>query len=180
MKTIRDPKGNELKTVLLQVLEKDEQGPVMLRVRRDHEKIDLTDETHREFWMAWVPVDKVLGEMRLDDILSEYTTLKELSEQRNAAKAQLDRDIATIQHEHEKLEAEAKTKTEELRRLQRERDPERVAFLVAEAVKERTTTLEDQIRRQAGDIVERDRWIAELRESKRRLKEANDRLKERK
>lgn len=180
MKTIRDPKGNELKIVLLQVLEKDEQGPLALRVRRDHEKIDLTDEGHREFLMVWTPVNAVLGEMRIGDIVSEYETLKELNEQRQAMKAQLDRDIAAIQHEHEKLEAEMKTKTEELRKLQRERDPERVAFLVAEAVKERTATLENQIRRQAADIVERDRWVAELRESKKRLKEANDRLKDRK
>lgn len=178
IKPVRDPEGNALKRVLLQVLDSDAQGPISLAVRRDHERIDLADERQRKFLIVWVSEDQVLGELQLTDLIDEFDKLKRVNEERLETKAQLDRDIENIRREQDTLERKNKELTESLRVLQKERDPERFGLAVADAVKVRTATLEDQINRQAAEKVALQREIEELRASKRKLKEANERLKE--
>lgn len=176
--SVKDPSGNPLKLVLLQIIDSDEQGPITLRARLDDEQISLANERQRKFLMVWTAVDNDCGLVDLANVYQEFEILKAQNEVRKETKAQLDRDIANIQRDVERLERENKDKTEELRQLHKERDPERIAVLVAHSVKERTATLEDQIRAQATEKANLQREIDELRASKRRLKEANERLKD--
>lgn len=100
------------------------------------------------------------------------------SDEREALKVQLDRDIAQIQRELNVLSAENDAKTEELRKLQRERDPERIARAVDDAVKARTSALEAELVKYKDLLAGAHGEIRELKESKRRLKEANECLKQ--
>lgn len=173
---MKDPKGNELKVVLLQVMDKDEQGPLTLRVRYDHERIDLTNERDRTFLVMWTPVDSVLGEMRINDV---YDELQEVKAQQIAMKSGLvdqDRAIEATRRDLAAMEAENKTKTEALRVLQKERDPDRLEAMVAA----RTVILNDKLTTAHAENADLKRWIEELRAAKKRLKEANERLKENK
>ena len=148
MKTLRDPQGRELKLVLFQVVDRDANGPRTLRVRHDHEKIDIANatEAERTFLLVWVPVNEVLGEMQMSDIFRDYEEVKEKAAALHAQVVQTNRDIDNVRREHASLSEELKTKTEALRALQKERDPERVNTLIASAVKVQTAALEDQVR----------------------------------
>jgi len=175
---VKDPQGIPLKRVLLQVIDSDAEGAIMLRARRDTERIDISDERKNKFLLVWCPEDTVLGEVDLAEMYDEFQTLKARMDAHLSQKEQLERDIDNVRRDFDTLTRENKEKTEALRVLQKERDPERFTIAVAQAIKERTASLEDQIRQQAADKVAMQREIDELKASKRRLKEANERLKD--
>lgn len=175
---VRDSAGTELKPALLQILDKDADGPILLRARRPHETIELTDERRRSFLVVWAPVDQSLGEVQLNQLYEDFEALKESHEQAKAAKAQIARDIENIERDVKGLEAENKGLVESLRQLHKERDPSRLDAMVKDAVEKRTAALTAELAKARADIAERDREIAELKASKKKLKEANERLKE--
>ena len=174
MAALKDPKGNPLKIVLLQILEADVQGPILLRVRRDHEQIDLADERRNKFLVVWVSEDQVLGELQLNDLYEDFEKVKEQAAIRESAKVELDHQIAAISHEMTALTEENRVKTEALRVLQKERDPHRLEVLV----QVRTLKLEDEMLRARAEAAELRSEVAELRAAKKRLKAANEKLKE--
>ena len=173
MKMIRDPEGRELRLVYFEYVGVDDLGSFTLRIRSSEDVETMPDRAEAlraKFITAWVPLTE---EQR-----------QNLRKDPKVALSQALVDAPYLEASHLRktisdLEEELATKTEELRRLQRERDPDRVAAAVAAAVKEQTAALEDQVRRQAAEKVELQREIEELKASKRRLKEANERLKER-
>lgn len=175
---VLDPEGVKLKRVLLQILESDHNGPRVLCVRHDDETMSLVDPAHRRFLLVWVPENIQLGEISFAEIYDKYLALKVLEVEREAERTDLNRQIASVERDIAAQEAELKTKTEELRKLQRERDPARLEAMVAAAV----TAAEDKAHSTIGglrsQLAEVRRENEELRASKRKLKEANDRLKE--
>lgn len=70
-------------------------------------------------------------------------------------------------------------KTNALRELQRERDPSRIEALVAERVKSATATLDSALSQARRQCESAQREIEELRASKKKLREALERAKER-
>lgn len=180
MKVIRDPKGNALKLVLLQVLDRDEQGPLTLRCRRDHESIDLAGQDSRDlkFWVAWVCEDDVLGELQITDVYREMEAAKQDLDKATSEIIEAKQQLNTFSRELAKLQLADVAKTEELRKLQRERDPARFDASVAAAVELQTAKLESNIHSLRKMLADSQREVEELRVSKRKLKEANDRLKE--
>ena len=177
MRKVHDAEGNELKLAIFQVTDRDEQGPTRLRVLRDHEVVDLSKEENPTFMHAWVHVNGVLGEMRMSDLLHDFEELKVTAKDLAAQRVEQDRAIKGLQREVDAVQEENRVKTEELRRLQRERDPERVEKLVQERIMAATEDLRKELVTRNLEIGERNREIRELKESKRRLKEANERLK---
>lgn len=166
--TIKDPKGNDLVPILLQVMEADARGPVVLRQRFDDETVSMVDVPPEsgadqvQMYMVWAPKLGGLGMFKLS---------------RDQQRIELDQLIARVQREASTIQ-DNRVKTDALRELQRERDPDRVAAAVANAVEVRTATLQAEITQLKASVVERDREIAELKASKKRLKEANERLKD--
>lgn len=178
-RTIRDPDGVELKKVLLHVVEEDGQGPLMLRVRRDHEKIELSDDPDRvdKFLIAWSPVNSVFGELRLSDIFTDLEEVKAKQELLSAERVQQAARLRAAEQSLQSMEEENRVKTEALRVLQKERDPERIVALVRERVEQATEALAAELRQAKVDAEALQREVAELRTAKKRLKEANERLK---
>jgi hypothetical protein len=173
-----DPDGIKLKRMLLQVIDRDERGPRTLCTRHDHETIDLTDVDHRSFIIVWVPETITLGDVSLAQIYNEFQNLKVINAQRELERVELSREIRDVERDIERAQAENKTKTEALRDLQRERDPERLEATLRARVEGRTASYQETLRQAMQKLDEQKREIEELRASKRKLKEANDRLKE--
>ena len=180
-KAVRDPKGNELKMIVLQVMERGDQGPTMLRVRYDHETVELegTTEIQREFMLVWTPIHAVLGEMRLEDIANELIVAR-------AEIASCTESIETVTHDNRSLreqlgraQGELTEKTSALREIQKERDPARFD----RAVQARTAELEAKVTAVASagatEVATLRSRVAELEASKRKLREALDRAKDR-
>jgi chromosome segregation ATPase len=180
MSAVKDPAGNPLKRVLLQVIDSDEKGPITLRARLDHEKIDITDERQRKFYMVWVTEDQELGVVWLNDLVKEFYKLKEIFKQREDQASQLTHQIDFVKHEFDSLRADNDRKTEALRVLQRERDPTRFDASIAERIAERTKALEDKLSQANMSLAKQRSEIEELKASKKRLREALDRAKEKK
>lgn len=178
MKTIKDPDGKPLKRVLLQVMDTDVQGPRTLVVRRDHEKIDLGDERQRTFLMVWISEDQVLGELRLTDILAEHDEVKEANGKLVAAKVEWERTEIKLRAELAEFAHDLDTKIEELRALQRERDPERVERMVAERTAAKTKELEGKLATAQALATSQESEINELRAAKKKLRERIDRLEQ--
>lgn len=182
-KPLRDHKGNELKLVLLQVMERGEQGPTLCRVRYDHEVIDVgnASEIQREFLMVYTLVDSVLGELRMGDLkgtpeeLLEYRDL--LLKAREEIKATKN-VLATAERHALEQDAELREKTNALRDLQRERDPNRLEATVAARVESATEQWRGQETAYRAEIATLKSRVAELEASKRKLREALDRAKE--
>lgn len=173
---IKDPSGHPMKQVVLQVTDTDLVGPRSFRALRDDETVNLAETKNREFIIVWVREDgRLISENKLID---DYHELLVLATRRQEEKAQLDRDIDNVKIGLGKLESENKIKTEELRVLRRERDPERIGYQIAEAVKNQTASLEQNIATLRADKANMQLEINELKYSKRKLKEANERLKE--
>lgn len=175
---MKDPNGNALRQVLLQIIDKDECGPIMLRVRRDHERIDLSEGTPT-FMIVWAPEDQILGELRLSDVLAELEEVKRQQAESKEMRVLQSRDLARFERDLAAKEKENEQKTAALRELQKERDPERFD----RAVKERTAELQRALEaannagiRRAADL---ERRIAELETSKKKLRERISRLEER-
>lgn len=179
-KALRDHKGNELKLVLLQILERSDQGPTLCRVRYDHETINLEDPTQREFLMVWTPIDSVLGELRTSDsdTLNELVTAKDQLISARELVRDTKRDIDAVTKANADLTAEIDQKTAALRELQKERDPARFERAVEERTKhiEQLLTLERST--SVSEIATLKSRITELEGSKRKLREALERAKE--
>ena len=171
---VKDPKGNELVSTLLQVVEKDAQErPTVVRVRYDDETIGLrdTEDPIRRFYIVWAPKGSEIlteGQLRLQQV--------DLDIARGEVAAR-DQTIATLRRQIAELEKDNEEKTIELRLLNRERDPTRFTSAVNDEVGKRTNHLEHQLDDRNRAITELESQIRELREAKRRLKEANERLK---
>ncbi len=179
-KLIRDPKGNELKLVLLQIMERCDQGPTVCRVRYDHEKIGLANPEQREFLMVWTPVDSVLGEMRAEDndtINSLMATQDALGDAHKEI-ADTQKLCKQVQAANAALQVEIDQKTTALRDLQRERDPARLEALVQERTKELDTKFAAAQRSSGAEIAQLKSRVTELEASKRKLREALDRIKD--
>ena len=131
-KTARTADGEELKLVLLRSVESDEQGPRILEMMRDHEKYDV-NENFRVF-TAWVKVNNMLGEMHINDLFSDFDKIKAQAKELHEMRIEQDRAIKTAQKQLADQEEEIKLKTEALRELQKERDPERFQKAVNQAV----------------------------------------------
>lgn len=179
-KPLRDHKGNELKLVLLQVMERGEQGPTLCRVRYDHEVIDVgnASEIQREFLMVYTPVDSVLGMGDLkgtpEELLEYRDLLLKAREEIKATKNVL----ATAERHALEQDAELREKTNALRDLQRERDPNRLEATVAARVESVTEQWRGQETAYRAEIATLKSRVAELEASKRKLREALDRAKE--
>lgn len=133
---VRDHKGNELRLIILQILERDKDGqPTVCRVRYAHEKIDVTEgpDGQAVFLLVWSATDMM----------------------QQAAQ------IAAAQQILEAYEVEIKDKTDALR-----------------ALAAATRTLETKLRDEQVKNGNLEREVAELKASKRKLREALDRTKE--
>lgn len=154
------------------------QGPRTLVVRRDHERIDLTNEQQRTFLMVWISEDQVLGELRLTDILAEHDAVKEANGKLVNAKIEWERTEIKLRADLAEFAQDLDTKTEELRALQRERDPGRVERAVKEQVDIKTKELEGKLTAANALLAEQESEIAELRATKKKLRERIDRLEQ--
>lgn len=170
----------DLRPVLLQVLTKDIHGPVTLRVRADDETVDLSneDEGKREFYVMYALKDHQFGLTTWSTILNEVAKLSALSEERDRAKTDLEAQIAGIRRDVEANITDRERLTKELRELKREHDPERVNALVKQAVNVATGALEETLKVERAKVARLESEVTELRASKKKLKEANERLKE--
>jgi len=179
---MKDPKGNELKPVLLQIMDSDAQGPILLRVRYDHEKIDLSSDANAgsaKFAIVYAPSDLVLGEMRLTDLYEDFDRLKAAHVAGEAEKDGLAYKIVGLTRDLTALGEENRIKTEALRALQKERDPVRFEALIAERAAKLAAKAEAELATARSDAAALRSEVVELRAAKKRLKEANERLKER-
>lgn len=177
--SVRDSHGKELKCVLLQIKERDRSTgvPRILVVRRDDEKIDLTETNDPAFLTVWVHLDQKLGEVELAKMVADFQALKEQAAANDIERKSIKNAIASVERDLTKLQDECDLKTEELRKLQRERDPERQKQTISAAVLVATETSDKLLKDLTANLADRDREIVELRASKRKLKEANERLK---
>jgi prefoldin subunit 5 len=173
--TVTDPNGVELKVTLLHVLESDHHGPTLCRVRYDDESIQLADQPEaNQFLLVWAaPKSMLTADAIMKDIFEVKERLVEIEEARKqvATHAQL------VVAEATRLDAELQEKTAALRDLQRERDPARIEALVAQRVLERTQALEQSVATLKADAEAQRREIGDLRASKKKLREALERLK---
>lgn len=178
---IVDHKGNELRAVLLQVLTSDDDGsPITLRARYDDgEKIDLTvPESQRKFHIVYAPANATLGNTSWNEIVNEVEALRSMSVQREYERKAMNEEAASIKREVDAITAEIEKKTEALREMQRERDPERVNALIRSAVSNATRTHEAELKIERAKSARLESEVNELRASKKKLKEANERLKD--
>jgi len=178
---IYDPKGNEMRPILLQVLTEDENGPLTLRARYDdEEKIDLaaSNVTERRFYVFFAPVKTKLGNTTWNEIVTEVEELRALSVERTKMKKEIDLEIESIRREVVALEADRDKKTAAIRELQRERDPERVDALIRQAVNNGIRGREAELKIERAKSARLESELAEVRTSKKKLKEAYERLKE--
>lgn len=86
--------------------------------------------------------------------------------------------IAMLTADNERLEADNKIKTVDLRRLRDEIDPDKFEARVAERVAAATVGLSTQVTDLRTTIATLDTLVRELRASKRKLREALERLKD--
>jgi hypothetical protein len=175
MHKVYDPKGNELRLVLLQVVERDERGPKVLQVRHDDETVDLANATvdQRQFYMVWSPVEIGQGSFWVKDFVADFYVMKEAHENRDKEKREIEHNIESLRHDIEAVEAENKAKTEELRRLQKERDPAVLERLVAERTAAETTKTHAA---EAALRVLREE-LSQARIKNKRLKDENEALR---
>lgn len=178
MSVLRDPAGNELHLVMLQVWTSDERGPILLKNRLDDENISLVDKAKNKFLMVWTAKEDAVGITELDPLITAAREAKEQAEAARAEIAQIQRDIAAVTAENKRLTAENEQKTQSLRELQKERDPGRIDRMIVEAVDKQTKLLQLEVASLKSTLADRDSDIAELKAAKKKLKEANDRLKE--
>jgi chromosome segregation ATPase len=176
MSVVKDNKGNVLKPTLLRAVSADEKGPINLRVIRDDEVVQLGSipEHERRFIVVWVPEGSTLGKDRLSALLEEFENLKERFAERELHANEMKALTRSLEHDIAAVQDENKTKTEALRQLQKERDPDKLEILV----RERTAKLEDDLIKTRAEIATLKGENADLRASKKRLKEANERLRE--
>jgi hypothetical protein len=175
---VYDHKGVELLPTILQIKERNEQGaPVLLRVRFDDEKVGFVDPNERTFLIVWAPVG-AQHEFPASDLARQFHEAKLLSEQLHTEVVETRRMIDQVQREHKALTEENEKKTAALRELQRERDPERLAGLIDSAVRIAGDKAAKEITELRATLATKDSEITELRASKRKLREALDRLKE--
>lgn len=180
MKTnkVLDPQGRELRMFLLQVMERDKEGqPTVCRVRYDHEKIDPTDgpDGQAVFLLVWSATNKIHGELWLKDLTEEFEEMKEKFAQSLELKRQQAAQIVAAQQSLESYELEIKEKTEALRALQKERDPQRLESMVAERTAAATLALGAKLRDEQVKSGNLEREVAELKASKKKLREALER-----
>lgn len=178
--TFRDPKGNELRAVLLQVMERDEHKmPLVLRMRYDHEpvKLDTGEGEPTTFWMVWAPRDLALGELRLSDLTEELDRAKVTATELSAELVLQNRRIDSVTREYAAITEENRVKTEALRVLQKERDPEHVERIAKEHVDKATAKLDGELRAALSREADLKSQLAEAKEAKKRLREALDRAK---
>lgn len=180
--TVRDLKGNVLKLILLQVMDRHADGmPLVLHVRREDERIDLTATTPNvptpQFLMVWVPADSGLSETSVSALVAELDAVKELQASAEQLRAQLTIDLNTVTREVQALIEENYTKTEALRVLQKERDPEHVARLVKEQTDKATEKLTTELVAARAQLSGLTSELTEAKVAKKRLREALERLK---
>lgn len=181
MTTVVDPKGNRLVPVILQVIERDaDNQPKTLRFSRDDEKIDLLDHENPQFLIVWSPSDLAHREASLSSLLVQFYDVKAQAKQLHEQVADVNRQIDWVRGEHAKMTAELETKTAELRKLQRERDPERVDREVAARVDAATAELRVALGQAKVNHEALKREIDELKAAKKKLREALERAKGRK
>lgn len=181
-RSVRDPFGSELFPLLLQIQETDDGGrPTICGIRRDDDPVSLAsaEPLSRHFVIVWCRQGLGVTEgnplaRRADELLADARTLEDA--RREAADAREARDA--LRSERNRLAEDLRQKTESLRDLQRERDPERAERLAQERVAAATSDLMAQLAHARADIAVRDQEIAELKTAKRRLREALDRAKE--
>jgi len=160
--TFTDDEGREFFATFLRVLEFDDFGPRLLQASR---KGEPTPERGHVV-LAYV---------------SNQTPVLSTSELVSAAEAaihKLTADLSRSQRRVVFLEEMDKLATETIRSLKKEQDPERVVRLVSAQVLEKTANLQLAVDDLKTKLAEREAEIAELKVSKRRLKEANQRLKD--
>jgi chromosome segregation ATPase len=179
MKRVFDPNGVELVRSVLQVAERDDQNRVThCRVRYDDETIDLKEARAGgrtpEFLIIW----RAAKDDGLSSILPEEAELADLLRTAQS-EIRTTRDLlGTAQRSLEAAQREIDAKTTDLRRLRDERDPEFIARKVAEAVASATEALEEDVKNYRARLAAAESESAELRASKRKLREALERAKE--
>jgi hypothetical protein len=170
VKVVRDPNGRVMIRTYFEHTGTDGNGSFtfILRSAEEFSVAPNRDAPEGKWVAAWLPLtDEQYAKLSKDTAWTNAQLLVEASYQ----------EAAALRHRVASLEADDAAKTEDLRRLQRERDPARNTATIAQAVKELTSALEDQVRQQAQEKVALQREIDELKASKKRLKEANERLK---
>jgi PAS domain-containing protein len=177
---VRDPKGNKLSCVLLLVVERDERGPRLLRYCHDDETMDLATagvaDEKPTFYVVWAPSDATLAETDLSQL---DEAARERVERVFGARFQSTRDeLERLRAAHAKVVALDEEKTIELRLLHQERDPKRFDTAVRERVDASTAELQTKLRAAAIENADQKRQIEELQRSKRKLRDALDRLKD--
>jgi len=175
MSLARDPEGKPLTSIVLRVRNSDHRGPTTLEVLHDTDVV--APQAGDQFMIVWAADAPNLGTSRFSTMFEELTKLKAIqTEMRVEIEAQHGA-VASIQRAAGQLEEENAQKTEALRALQKERDPERQATTVRDAVEAATADLQAELKTTRAAHAELERLIAELRASKKKLKEAYDRLK---
>src|ERR1700744_2698601 len=173
MTKVLDPKGNELKPLMLQVVTSDERGPITLRLRHDDETIDLASATveQRQFYVVYAPTDAKLAVTDWSKLLREVDELKEVHEAGIRERRAMYETGLSLQREVDAIVAENAKKTEALREMQRERDPERINALIKQAVNNATRTHEAELKVERAKTMALNIELATLRASKKKLKE---------
>lgn len=176
---VTDPNGHELLPVLLQVLESNERGPRVLVLRHDDETIPLGEmpEEQRKFFTVYAPKDSTLPLTEWTSILRELESLKGETEADRRKLDDLKTRHETRMREHRAVVADNEQKTEALRELQRERDPERVAAQIRAAVTEATIKVEGELAVARGEVARLTSELNEAKASKKKLRESLERLK---
>lgn len=172
---IRDSKGNQLFPFLLRVLERDDRGrPTSCQACYDEDRLSLdpADEARNHFILVWAPAD-----CELEPVAGEFERIRAEQRELHGQVVEARREIKTVTDENRRLTTEIEAKTRELRRLQDERDPDRVERLVAARVAAATASLEEQLTAARRESAGKDSTITELQGAKRRLREALDRAR---
>lgn len=178
MTRVRDPNGVELFPTLLHVLEKDECDRVTLcRVRYgdDMVKLDGVDTRKNQFLLVWAPVSSLLD---ADQLFADFAVVKRTAAELHEQVVAVKRDIARVSSENERLQGECAEKAATVRTLVKERDPERLERRVQERTVVVTGELESLRSSSAATIAALQSQVAELRASKKKLREALERAKE--
>jgi len=179
MAKVRDPNGTELVPTLLHVLERDDCGnPTVCRVRYDDEKIllerDEPEAPAATFLIVWAPREIGGVTLPIVDVIAKANEAHELRATVDAAR----RETAMMSIECDRARSELEQKTAALRDLQKERDPQRME----RAVQERTVDLQRQLTearsRAASEASLLRSRIAELETSKKKLRDALERIKD--
>jgi hypothetical protein len=172
-------RGKKHWLTVMQVVDRDPDGkPRGYRILYDNETLDVgkaADEGNANFILVWTPLDQNANEQSMAGLVAEMEQLRGKQAELQALRTEQDRDLRRIEGEVTRLEADTAKKTEELRRLQRERDPERIAREVADQVAAQTAVMRAELTTARAAVATLTEELRGAQASKKKLREALER-----